>query len=68
MILTQAEINDVVWNLRKRAEIRRRAVGRKSTELGQVDRLADQLDNAADLISDLSRMYHAQRKELLRLK
>ena len=36
--------------LRKRAAFRREATGRKSVEEGKVDRLAQQLDAAADSI------------------
>ena len=40
--------------LRKRAAIRREATGRKSVEEGKVDRLAQQLDAAADSIERLA--------------
>jgi hypothetical protein len=41
---------DIVARLRKRAEIRQKIDGRKSVQLGEPDRLAIQLDEAADLI------------------
>ncbi len=41
--------------LRNRASIRRNASGRRSVEEGRPDRLADQLDEAADRIDALER-------------
>lgn len=38
---------DLVYRLRKRAEIRRQIPSRKSVQEGQADRLADLLDEAA---------------------
>lgn len=38
---------DLVYRLRKRAEIRRQIPGRKSVEEGAPDRIADILDEAA---------------------
>lgn len=46
-------MSDLPGNLRKRAEIRRKATGRKSVEEGKPDRLANQLDEAADEIDNL---------------
>lgn len=40
--------NDLVFRLRKRAEIRRQIPGRKSVEDGAADRIADLLEEAAD--------------------
>jgi hypothetical protein len=40
--------NDLVFRLRKRAEIRRQIPGRKSVEEGASDRIADILEEAAD--------------------
>ena len=40
--------NDLVFRLRKRAEIRRQIPGRKSVEEGTPDRIADLLEEAAD--------------------
>jgi chromosome segregation ATPase len=45
--------SDVSDNLRKRAQIRRKAKSRKSVEEGKPDRLANQLDEAADEIDKL---------------
>ena len=44
---------EIVKDLRTRAEIRRNAKGRKSVEEGKPDRLAAQLDEAADAIESL---------------
>ena len=42
--------NDIVFRLRKRAEIRRQIPGRKSVEEGAPDRIADLLEEAANEI------------------
>jgi len=39
--------NDIVFRLRKRAEIRRQIITRKSVQEGQPDRIADLLEEAA---------------------
>lgn len=39
--------DDLVYRLRKRAEIRRQIPGRKSVEEGKPDRIADLLEEAA---------------------
>ena len=44
---------DLVYRLRKRAEIRRKIPGRKSVQEGQPDRIADILEEAADEIERL---------------
>lgn len=44
---------DIVFRLRKRAEIRRQIPNRKSVQEGQPDRMADLLDEAADEIEKL---------------
>ena len=44
---------DLVYRLRKRAEIRRQIPGRKSVEEGKADRIADLLEEAADEIERL---------------
>ncbi|UTU09712.1 hypothetical protein CcrBL47_gp428 [Caulobacter phage BL47] len=44
---------DIVYRLRKRAEIRRQIPGRKSVEEGKPDRMADLLDEAAEEIERL---------------
>lgn len=45
--------DDIVYRLRRRAEIRRQITTRKSVQEGQPDRLADLLDEAADEIESL---------------
>ena len=42
--------DDIVYRLRKRAEIRRQIDTRKSVQEGKPDRIADLLDEAADEI------------------
>jgi hypothetical protein len=44
---------DLVYRLRKRAEIRRQISSRKSVQEGKPDRIADLLDEAADEINRL---------------
>ena len=44
---------DLVYRLRKRAEIRRQIPGRKSVEEGKPDRIADILEEAANEIERL---------------
>jgi hypothetical protein len=48
--------DDLVYRLRKRAEIRRQIPTRKSVQEGQPDRLADLLDEAADRIEADARL------------
>jgi hypothetical protein len=43
-------VDDLVYRLRKRAEIRRQIPGRKSVQEGKPDRVADLLEEAADYI------------------
>ena len=45
--------DDIVYRLRKRAEIRRQIPGRKSVEEGAPDRIADLLEEAANEIERL---------------
>ena len=45
--------DDVVYRLRKRAEIRRQIPGRKSVQEGKPDRIADLFDEAANEIENL---------------
>lgn len=54
---------DLVYRLRKRAEIRRQIPTRKSVQNGEPDRIADLLEEAADEIERLRKDYVA---ELLR--
>ena len=44
---------DLVYRLRKRAEIRRQIPGRRSIQEGKPDRLADLLEEAANEIENL---------------
>ncbi len=61
-------MDDLVYRLRKRAEIRRQIPDRKSVQEGQPDRIADLLEEAADYIekrewvglSDEERSYYLQ--------
>lgn len=46
---------DIVYRLRKRAEIRRNIQTRKSVQNGEPDRIADLLEEAADKIQELER-------------
>ncbi len=43
---------DLIFRLRKRAEIRRQIPSRKSVQEGEPDRLADLLDEAADALEE----------------
>ena len=47
---------DLVYRLRKRAEIRRQIPTRKSVQEGSADRLADLLEEAADEIDRLQKL------------
>jgi hypothetical protein len=55
--------DDLVYRLRKRAEIRRQIPGRKSVEEGKPDRIADILEEAANEIERL-REYEWMYKDL----
>ena len=55
--------NDLIYRLRKRAEIRRQIPGRKSVEEGTPDRIADILEEAANEIERL-REYEWMYKDL----
>ena len=46
-------MDDLVYRLRKRAEIRRQIPDRKSVQEGQPDRIADLLEEAADYIEQV---------------
>ena len=48
------DTDDLVYRLRKRAEIRRQISTRKSVQEGQPDRIADILEEAANCIEELS--------------
>lgn len=49
---------DLIERLRKRAEIRRQIDTRKSVQEGKPDRLANLLEEASDVIEQLSSVYH----------
>ena len=49
---------DLVYRLRKRAEIRRQIDTRKSVQEGKPDRIADLLEEAADCIDQLKKEQH----------
>lgn len=48
------ECQDLIFRLRKRAEIRRQIPTRKSVQEGQPDRIADLLEEAANVIEKLT--------------
>ena len=48
-------MDDLVYRLRKRAEIRRQIPNRKSVQQGEPDRIADLLEEAADYIEKRGR-------------
>jgi len=54
--------DDLLFRLRKRAEIRRQIPGRKSVQAGETDRIADLLDEAADAIDRLEMVLIAYEK------
>lgn len=47
---------DLIYRLRKRAEIRRQITTRKSVQNGEPDRIADLLDEAAEYIEHLEKV------------
>jgi hypothetical protein len=47
--------NDIVFRLKKRAEIRRQIPGRRSVQEGKPDRISDLLEEAAEEILKLRR-------------
>ena len=53
------EEQDLVYRLRKRAEIRRQIQGRKSVQEGKADRIADLLEEAANEIIRLKESQQA---------
>jgi len=54
--------NDLIYRLRKRADIRRQIPGRKSVQNNETDRIADLLDEAADAIDRLEMVILAYEK------
>ena len=64
-------MDDLVYRLRKRAEIRRQIPDRKSVQEGKPDRIADLLEEAADYIekrdnSSWVGLTDAERQEIVR--
>ena len=55
---------DLVYRLRKRAEIRRQIPSRKSVQEGQPDRIADLLEEAAKMIEYQKREIDAMYEQL----
>lgn len=55
--VTKGSVDDLVYRLEKRAEIRRQIPGRKSVENNEPDRIADLLEEAAKKIKLLDRDY-----------
>ena len=55
---------DLVYRLRKRAEIRRNISTRKSVQEGKPDRIAELLEEAADRIEKLEELYELACMEL----
>ena len=53
-------MSDLIDRLRKRAEIRRQIVTRKSVQEGKADRIADLLEEAACEIESLQRLADTQ--------
>jgi len=54
-MLNETDTDDLVYRLRKRAEIRRQIPSRKSVQEGKPDRIADLLEEAADVIETLGK-------------
>lgn len=57
MTTKTTDTEDIVYRLRKRAEIRRGIPSRKSVQEGKPDRIADLLEEAADNIETFRRNY-----------
>jgi len=60
--------NDLVYRLRKRAEIRRGITTRKSVQNNEPDRIADLLDEAADRLEMLEQECSALRQQLRQME
>lgn len=57
------KFDDLIFRLRKKAEIRLQAKGRKSVEEGKIDRLSELLIEAADCIFVLTELFKIQKGE-----
>ena len=55
--------DDIIYRLRKRAEIRRQIPGRKSVEEGAPDRIADLLEEAANEIEAMREYFGVKPNE-----
>jgi len=60
--------NDLVYRLRKRAEIRRGITTRKSVQNNEPDRIADLLDEAAGKVEMLEQECSALRQQLRQME
>jgi polyhydroxyalkanoate synthesis regulator phasin len=60
--------NDLVYRLRKRAEIRRGITTRKSVQNNEPDRIAGLLDEAADMVEMLEQECSALRQQLRQME
>ncbi len=56
--------DDLIYRLRKRAEIRRSIPGRKSVQQNEPDRLADLLEEAANAIEELQMKPYGREKNV----
>lgn len=54
--------DDLIYRLRKRADIRRQIPSRKSVQNGEPDRIASLLDEAADALDRLEMVLNAYEK------
>lgn len=59
---------DLIYRLRKRAEIRRQIPTRKSVQEGAPDRIADLLEEAANFIEEQEMLVHLYQQEILEMK
>jgi len=62
------EYFDLVYRLRKRAEIRRGITTRKSVQNNEPDRIAGLLDEAADMVEMLEQECSALRQQLRQME
>ena len=60
--------DDLIYRLRKRAEIRRQIPTRKSVQEGKPDRIADLLEEAANFIEEQKMLVHSYQQEILEMK
>lgn len=60
--------DDLIYRLRKRAEIRRQIPTRKSVQEGAPDRIADLLEEAANFIEEQMMLVHSYQQEIKEMK